>query len=96
MKSILNEEELDKNIIKIQNYKDQEDMIFDDISDNFININYHYKTNNTEKLEQLQAELVNALTTINKIHNDNIFVLTRNLNKYIETKKEVENLFWNL
>ena len=93
MENVINEEEIKKSIDKIKNYKEQENIIFDNISDNFVDINYNYKTQNKEKLEYLQAEIINKFAIITKNHNNNILIIEKNLNKYIEKRKNVKQIF---
>lgn len=96
MKSILNEEEIQKSIGKIEMYRNQENLILDEIKANFKNIGYIYNSSNTDSLEMKKNEIYKKMNTINKIHYNNSLVLQKNILKYKDTSKKVKKIFDNI
>ena len=96
MDNILDTEEIEKNISKFKMIKNQEDLNFEAIKDELLNINYYYDTNNTSHLDDLYFEVIQKLSVISKIHHLNIMVLDKNLEKYRTTRLIVENSFAKL
>lgn len=93
MENILNTDEIEKNISKFKMIKNQEDLNFEAIKNELLNINYYYDTNNTSHLDDLNFEVIQKLSTISKIHRLNITVLNKNLEKYRTTRLVVEKSF---
>lgn len=73
---------------KIKMYKEEE-IDFNDINDLLSNINYNYNTGNRNNLDMLGAEITNNLNIISKIHNTNISILEKNINKILENELKV-------
>ncbi|MBO5138554.1 MAG: hypothetical protein J6B89_02825 [Bacilli bacterium] len=96
MKMYMDEEKVSKSIEKIKMYKKLEDVNFDNIIDEFDTISCFYNTSNKARIVGLQAELINKLNTISKIHNNKITILYKNLEKYKNTKLKVEGMFDNI
>ena len=93
MKIFMDETLVHNSINKLEMYRKEEDLIFDDLKGMFTNFNYYYKSNNTKFSDKVVSELVNKFKIINSIHNDNLFVLRKNMELYNETRIEVENIF---
>lgn len=74
---------------KIKMYKEEEEIDFNDINDLLSNINYNYNTGNRNNLDMLGAEITNNLNIISKIHNTNISILEKNINKILENELKV-------
>lgn len=96
MKSILNAEEIQKSIGKIKMYRNQENLILDEIKANLKNIGYIYNSSNTDSLEMKKNEIYKKMNTINKIHYNNSLVLQKNILKYKDTSKKVKKIFDNI
>lgn len=85
--------EIDKTIDKLELEVREEKLNCDDIKNSLENMNLFYKTNNTTKLSNIVFTLNNKLNTISKIHDNNIYVLRKNLEMYISTKDKVAKMF---
>lgn len=89
-----------ENMIKtlkiIKMYDNEEKNIFDKIKNIMIVINNYYNTNNYNKLINIQTDLIKKMIVINVNHCYNEIVMNKNIEKYIDTTKKVENLFNNL
>lgn len=96
IESFLIEEEITKTIDKLEMEVNDEKINLDSILSYFNQINLNYKTNNYSKVEELSSILSNKFKIICFIHDDNVTVLKRNLNAYIDTKEKVTNLFDNM
>ncbi len=96
MKSVLDIEQINGVIDKIAMYKKQEDISFDKIKQNLLNLNVPYKTNNTNRLNNISLEIMNKFGTIAKIHSNNMLVLQKNVIKYRETARKVARKFDNI
>ena len=86
-------DEIDKTIDKLDLEIREEKLNYDDIKNSLENMNLYYKTNNTAKLSDITFALNNKLNTILKIHDNNIYVLRKNLEMYISTKDKVAKMF---
>ena len=73
---------------KLKLFKKEEDLSIEAIDNIYIEINNNYKTNNTDKLYLLESEVLNNLNDISRIHNDNIYVLDKKREQYLELKKK--------
>ena len=73
---------------KLKLFKKEEDLSIEAIDNIYIEINNNYKTNNTDKLYLLESEVLNNLNVISRIHNDNIYVLDKKREQYLELKKK--------
>lgn len=93
MKNILNEEQLSIVVNKMDAYKRLEDVCFDNIYNHLRQINDHYQSKNTNRLDSKFLEINRKFKTINQIHNNNIFVVRKNIENYVSTKTKVENIF---
>ena len=88
--------EINSIIDKLLIYIDEERITFDDINNLFININYNYKTNNSNKIDLLSSELINNLNTILKIHENYLVVLEKNRDKALESEKKALEIIENI
>ena len=96
MKYFIEIDSLTKAKDKIKIYKHEEDISFSEINKNYKNINYNYNTGNTNRIIELENELINKFKIISRIHNDNIFVIDKNIYNYIKTAKDVTNTFGDI
>ena len=95
MNDIMYVDEINLSIDKINMYIKEENIIFDDINNILTKMIHNYKTNNYNKIDMMSSEIINNLNTILKIHNNNIFVLEKNRDKYVnndELKSAIEKL----
>lgn len=93
MKYFIEIDSLSKANDKIKMYKHEEEISFSEINKNYKNINYSYNTDNRGRLIELENELISKFKIINKIHNDNIIVIDKNIRNYIKTSKKVAKDF---
>lgn len=92
MKVILNSNELNNELEKIYMYKTEESIFFDKIISSLNQMTNLYVTNNSDSLNNLNFEMVEKLKIVNNIHNNYITVINKNLVKYEEVSKKVENI----
>lgn len=65
-----------------------------EILDAFSEINLNYISDiNSDRLVSLQTELFNKLSIMQKNHNNNLRILSKNRDKYINTSEYVSKLF---
>lgn len=93
MESIIYEDKIENSIQKIGLLKKQEDINFEALAMSLKEMNTMYKTSQTSTLSSIQEEVKRSLEKIKSLHNNNIFVLQKNLDKYRELKKATEKRF---
>ena len=93
----MNIEELNKNVEKVRFYKNEEELVFNNVKEVLENINYnYYQSNNTSKLENLENEIKSKLNTISNIHANNITVIRKNIDGYKKINEDTERIFSDL
>ena len=65
----------------------------EDINTSIESLNLNYKTDNSDKLNNLALNFKNKFKTIISIHDDNILVLKKNMETYITTSEKVSKMF---
>lgn len=91
--NFLNTEEISKTIKKLELEIKDEKLNLDDIESSIEALNLNYKTDNSDKLNNLSFMLNNKFKTISYIHDDNILVLNKNMETYIDTSNKVSKIF---
>ncbi len=91
--NFLNTEEISKTIKKLELEIKDEKLNLDDIGSSIEALNLNYKTDNSDKLNNLSFMLNNKFKTISYIHDDNILVLNKNMETYIDTRNKVSKIF---
>ncbi len=86
-------EKMNMTIEKIKTYKAMIDVNFDEIKNTFKNINYYYKTSNSDSLNDLQEQLTNKFRTIQNIHENDLDYLIKKIETYKETSHKVTQIF---
>ena len=76
----------------IKLHKKEEDIVFDETKKLFPNFKNCYKTDNTASLDELGEEIIQKSKIVTKIHNDNIFVIDKNIVGYINTSADALNV----
>ncbi|MBQ6495184.1 MAG: hypothetical protein IJI49_04200 [Bacilli bacterium] len=84
----MNVPEIELLIDKLKIYIKEEDISVDELDNLYLEINKYYQTNNTNKIDLLESELVNNLKKISKIHNNNILVLEKKVEEHKELERE--------
>lgn len=84
---------IENSLVKLKAYGLREKNNFDDIMNRceLLIQNYSSKNNSISKIKFDNLE--NKFNTIEKIHNNNQFVINYYLKKYIETNKKVSQIF---
>lgn len=93
MNNIMNEVEIDNRIKKIIMYKKSESIVFDKIKSNFKNMKNYYISTNQDNIEKKLFDLENKIKKVENNHNTFINILNKNLTKYHNATKRVENMF---
>ena len=84
---------IQNSINKVRMYKNQEQSCLTTLNDLYSDINCNYDSNNSENIYNLCYLLKNKFDIIIKNHDNYITVLEKNLNKYRQNKKVVEDIF---
>lgn len=85
MNYVMDIEQMTKSLEKCRIYKREEKLNFDEISKLFLSFKNCYITDNSVYLEELESELSNKFNIVNKIHDDNIEVINKNIIGYTNT-----------
>ena len=93
MKSVLDEDQIAVVIQKLLCYKRMEDMNFDSINNCFNNIGSYYKTKNSSKLSDVERQISENFKRRREYSDTNILVYDKNLEKYINTERNVSKAF---
>lgn len=91
--NFLNTEEISKAIKNLELETKEEKLNLDDIKTSLETLNLNYKTDNSDKLNNLAFMLNNKFKIISSIHDDNILVLNKNMETYIATGEKVSKMF---
>ena len=91
--NFLNAEEISKTIKNLELETKEEKLNLDDIKTSIETLNLNYKTDNSDKLNNLAFMLNNKFKIISSIHDDNILVLNKNMETYIATGEKVSKMF---
>ena len=80
---------------KLKFYKREEDIIFEKIKSNLIDIIAIYNFRGKENLEKLELEINNKFRIISNNHENEIIILTNKMNDVIKTNNEVNQILWD-
>lgn len=72
---------LENSVKKLEMYKKEETIIFEDLKEIFNNINYNYITDNKDILENLKIDILSKFKIILENHINNIKLLSNNIEK---------------
>lgn len=90
MQNIINYEELDIIIKKVEMYLREENIILTELQKTFEEILFFYKSNNSNKINEIQEELDHKFPIIQKNHQTSITFLKDKINTYKQTIKKNE------
>ena len=93
MQSVIDTDKIENIIDKAEMYKNEEEITFDNFNTNFHNILNYYKTKNSNKIQIISKELSDNLKKIIKNHQNNILVLSKNIEKYSELENKNAQIF---
>ncbi len=91
----INQELLEISLNKMKFYHNECLLDIDLLKQN-INIRNSYKSQNNQKIEEFQVNLIKNLKTVNNNFYNNIVVIEKNLHKYQDLQKKTELIFKNL
>lgn len=94
--NFIDEVQLEDSIKKLVMYKNNIDLSFDEIKIVLGKMNDTFETGNKKVFLELTDDLVQKKRIVTKIHNDNLYVLEKNLDNYRRTAKEVSHIFNNI
>lgn len=89
-------ENMEKALDKINIYKKEEDITYDEISKAFENFRSAYDTDNTSKIVEKEKEFTNKFKILVKLHEGNSYVIRKNIENYIITAKKNSKIFENI
>ena len=81
---------------KLEMYKRDEDLIVEDIEDNLREIQYYYKSTHLNQILELVDGIVSNMKKINQIHYQNILRIEMHRNSYIEATGMIRSNFEKL
>ena len=90
-KIMMNTDDVEISLKKLEMYKKEEDLIIEELNDNFKEINYHYHSDNEDLIKEIQELLLNNFKKINTIHENNINKIEKHKESYIETVGKIRN-----
>ena len=96
MKNVMKVEEINSCLDKFNLYKEQEELFIEDVINCFDSIKNGYRSNNSNKIENINLELLNKLKVISNIHNNNVTVIEKSIEKYRNADVVAKNLFENI
>lgn len=93
MKNIMKIDYVIGSLDKFKMYKEQEQLLLDSITSCFEKIKYNYQSNNSKKINNLNNELVEKTNIIGNIHDNNVVVIERAIEKYRIAEAKSKKLF---
>ena len=96
MDNIINKDELENTIQKVSIFNNEQELLVSDFKTIFKNFHYAYNTNNTEKMDILESDLLKGFNVIATNSNQCVLILNRVLTKYVETEHYVSSMFKNI
>ena len=93
MRCVLDKEQIAVVIQKLLCYRRMENMNFESINTVLANSRNFYKTNNSNKIDNIRRQFDNNFKRINEYNDTSILVYDKNLEKYIVTAKGVVESF---
>ena len=88
---VVNPNEMDISLKKLEMYKKEEDLIIEELENNFKDISYDYHTDYEDEIKELQTELINNLKSIDIIHENNILKITKHKDEFIESSDRIQS-----
>lgn len=92
----LDVDEVAKTTEKLEVIVKDEKLSADNIKVSIESLNLNYKSDNSNKLNDLALTIDRKLKTISSIHDNNILVLRKNRETYIATSEKVSKMFEDL
>ena len=92
----LDVDEVAKTTEKLEVIVKDEKLSADNIEVSIESLNLNYKSDNSNKLNDLALTIDRKLKTISSIHDNNILVLRKNRETYIATSEKVSKMFEDL
>lgn len=96
MKSVIDEEELNKCLQKIELYSKEEKLNFLNIRNSYDQGKTSYQTTNTDGFTSIEEEIKNRFHLIEKNHTYEKMTIIENIEKYNKLTKETEKKFNNI
>lgn len=85
--------QIDASLGKLEMYKRDEDLIVEDIEDNLREIQYYYKSTHLNQVLEIVDGLVSNMKKINQIHYQNILKIEMHRSSYIEATGMIKSNF---
>ena len=96
MNSNMNIENIENLMEKMNMFNKEELLLFGEIKNQFTNIGYTFDMPFSSFFEEKINQLYDKFSIIVKIHDNNILVLNRNIDKYLSTSFKVAQKFDNI
>ena len=93
MKSVMDEEVIERLITKLNMYHNMEQLNFERIGQTLVELSAGYQGDNHDRLNEITDEIFEKLKVISKLHGNNISVLVKNLSIYRRRKNSVASNF---
>ena len=95
MDRFLNPDAMSISVQKIDMYRKEESLNFEELKNQLEYIHSCYKTDNNNILEEKNMELIGKMKIISKIHNNNIYVLNTKIQQHLELEAKNKELLGN-
>ena len=89
-------EEVNSCLDKFKLYKEQEQLFVEDVINCLDSIKNSYHSNNGNKMENINLEIINKLKAISRVHNNNVIVIEKSVEKYKNADVVAKNIFDNI
>lgn len=93
MQNIIDKEQLNKIVQKLELYKKEEKQKFININTENSEILNFYRTKNVEQIKNRIDDIRNQLLKIEKIHEQNMEEINKRIESYTEAQEKTENIF---
>ena len=90
---MMNTDDVDVSIKKLDMYKKEEDLIVEDIKNILKEMDLDYRTEHRDKVSEVASELLDNFEKILVIHGNNILKIDKHKNEYIDSALETKRKF---
>lgn len=96
MANVMKIEEINSCLDKFKLYKEQEQLFIEDVTKCLDSLKNSYYSNNSKRIENINLEIINKLKVISNVHNNNVTVIEKNIDKYRRADILAKSLFENI
>ena len=96
MANVMRVEEVNSCLDKFKLYKEQEQLFIEDVINCLESIKISYHSDNGNKIENINLEIINKLKVISSVHNNNVTVIEKSIEKYRNADILANSFFENI